>query len=498
MYNADDLKQDILANVKGDNTFSPLCFQILQHTQFRFNDSSNFTRIEWNTYQRNLVIFCASEDKKELEKYKESLYSLCYKVHGTQDDYIITSLEIIAKSGISPVSSQSILTDEVIIISNKVKIDRTNNNIGNGGFGEVYQYYDENKEELVAYKIYQPSVFQTSEPEIMKKRFLREGKKLLSYAHPHIVRAYDYGILGDESAYIKMEFISGNRLSDFILENKPLEKPLIEKLCMQYVDAMAYIHSKTDLHRDISYSNVMVTNSNEIKILDFGFAKNLENDTNYDTKYNDIQRKFVLPHEEYSCYTEVYCIGAILYTIITGKLFDNSFDINNLETANCNDRIKEGTRICLSDKVEQRFKNAQELKNYLITNTYKKKEIFYSLDSFRDIINRGIELHFSFGNLPTYDIIEKWIEVDLKDIIESCTFQSTINLLTFLFRLPHLKKTTYQKNLTFDLDKSLFISMYDFYIALPNNMKTLFIKNICLIITEKSQADQLDEELPFS
>ena len=119
MYNADDLKQDILANVKGDNSFSPLCFQILQHTQFRFNDSSNFTRIEWNTYQRNLVIFCASEDKKELEKYKESLYSLCYKVHGTQDDYLITSLEIIAKNGISPVSSQSILTDEVIIISIK-------------------------------------------------------------------------------------------------------------------------------------------------------------------------------------------------------------------------------------------------------------------------------------------------------------------------------------------------------------------------------------------
>ena len=68
MYSADDLKQDILANVKGDNTFSPLCFQILQHTQFRFNDSSSYTRIQWNTYQRNLVIFCASEDKKELEK----------------------------------------------------------------------------------------------------------------------------------------------------------------------------------------------------------------------------------------------------------------------------------------------------------------------------------------------------------------------------------------------------------------------------------------------
>lgn len=179
-------------------------------------------------------------------------------------------------------------------------------------------------------------------------------------------------------------------------------------------------------------------------------------------------------------------------------MFDNTFDINNLETANCADRLREATKICLSEKPKQRFENAQELKNFLLTNTREKDENSYSLDNFRDIIKRGVELHFSFGNMPTDDIIRNWIEVDLKDIIESYTFQSTINLLTFLFKLPHLKKTVYQKNLSFDLDKSIFISMYDFYSTLSNSMKSLFIKNICLIITEKSQADQLEEDLPFS
>lgn len=497
MYSANDLKQDVLANVRGNQIFSPLCFQILQNSDFKFNDTSSYTRIIWNTYQRNLVIFCAPEDKTELEKYKKEIYSLCNNVHGTQDDYIITSLEFFAKSNISPVISKSSLTNETIIISNRIEIDRTNNFVDNGGFGEVYTYYDEDKEELIAYKIYQPSVFQKSAPEIMKKRFMREGKKLLSYSHPNIVKAYDYGFLGNESAYIKMEFISGNRLSDFILQNYPLDKKLVENLCMQYIDAMSYIHTKTDLHRDISYSNVMVTNNNEIKLLDFGFTKNID-DTNYDTSYNDINRKFVLPNEKYTFFTEVYCIGAILYTLITGKLFDNTFDINNLETANCTNRLKEATRICLSENPKQRFENARKLKSFLTSNTYENREKSYSLDSFRDIIKRGVELHFSFGNMPTYDITKKWIEVDLKDIIESCTFQSTISLLTFLFKLPHLKKTVYQKNLSFDLDKSLFISMYDFYISLPDNMKSLFIKNICLIITENSQADQLDEDLPFS
>ena len=43
MYSADDLKKDVLANVKGNHTFSPLCFPILQNTEFRFNDTTNYT-----------------------------------------------------------------------------------------------------------------------------------------------------------------------------------------------------------------------------------------------------------------------------------------------------------------------------------------------------------------------------------------------------------------------------------------------------------------------
>lgn len=292
-----------------------------------------------------------------------------------------------------------------------------------------------------------------------------------------------------------MEFISGNRLSDFVLQNSPLDKKLVENLCMQYIDAMSYIHTKTDLHRDISYSNVMITNDNEIKLLDFGFTRNSD-DTNYDTIYNDINRKFVLPNEKYTSYTEVYCIGAILYTLITGKIFDDTFDIENLDSADCDDKLKEATKICLSEKAEQRFKNAQELKNFLSKDTPSKKSTDFSLDTFRDIINRGIELHFSFDKLPTYDTVKKWLNKDFREIIESCTFQSTINLLTLLSKLPFLQKTVYQTTINYDLDKEIFISIYDFYITLSASMKILFIKNILLILSEKSYADQL-EDLPF-
>lgn len=87
------------------------------------------------------------------------------------------SLEIIAKNHISPVTNATSMTDDKITITTSIEIDRSStNNIGHGGFGTVYKYYDEEKEELIAVKIYEPSIFQNSSPEIMKKDFYEKGK----------------------------------------------------------------------------------------------------------------------------------------------------------------------------------------------------------------------------------------------------------------------------------------------------------------------------------
>ena len=123
MYTAEELRQDIIANLNGNSDFSPLVMSILQNSKFQFNDTNYFTRVIWNTYERNLIIFCAPEDRSELEKYKDALYSLCSKVHGTQDDYLIMSLEIIAKRDILPASNATAITDNTIIISTNIIID---------------------------------------------------------------------------------------------------------------------------------------------------------------------------------------------------------------------------------------------------------------------------------------------------------------------------------------------------------------------------------------
>ena len=494
MYTAEEFRQDVIANIKGNSEFSPLVESILQNSKFQFNDTSYFTRVIWNTYERNLVIFCAPEDRIELEKYKDPLYSLCSKIHGNQDDYLIMSLEIIAKNHISPVTNATSMTDDKITITTSIEIDRSStNNIGHGGFGTVYKYYDEEKEELIAVKIYEPSIFQNSSPEIMKKRFLREGKKLLSYSHPNVVKAFDYGFLGDESAYIKMEYISGDRLSDFVLSNKPLNPALIDTLCYQYIDAMSYIHSQTDMHRDISYSNVMVTKANEIKVLDFGFARNAD-DTNYDTEYKDIQRKFVIPNEKYTFRTEVYCIGAILYTLITGNTFDD-YNPDSIDESECNFKLKEAVKICLSLKPEKRFSDAVELKKFVQKSDTVIIPHNFSLDFFKKMLSESVILHFYPKNLPTTEIIAEWLDNKYREHIKSSAFQSTVNLLSLLNHISGVTKITFYKNVKYDLDKTPFIELLNFYDTLSDEMKELFIRNILLIILEVSKDDDLD--LPF-
>ena len=82
MYTAEEFRQDVIANIKGNSEFSPLVESILQNSKFQFNDTSYFTRVIWNTYERNLVIFCAPEDRIELENTKilYTLYALRFMV----------------------------------------------------------------------------------------------------------------------------------------------------------------------------------------------------------------------------------------------------------------------------------------------------------------------------------------------------------------------------------------------------------------------------------
>ncbi len=139
--------------------------------------------------------------------------------------------------------------------------------LGQGGMGEVYVGFDDKLERKVAVKaIGAKSQLDTQ----AKSRFLREARVLSQLEHPHICQIYDY-IEGDASDYLVLEFIDGRNLKHRI--DQGIEKSLKLKIAEQIAQVLVVAHEKGIVHRDLKPSNVMLTDKNEVKVLDFGLAR---------------------------------------------------------------------------------------------------------------------------------------------------------------------------------------------------------------------------------
>lgn len=148
------------------------------------------------------------------------------------------------------------------------KIERE---LGRGGMGEVYLAHDSRLDRHVAIKALPAHLAQ--EPERLA-RFQREAKVLASLNHPNIGAIFGL----EESAsrqYLILEFISGETLGDR-LANGPVPVDETLTLAKQIAEALEAAHEKGVVHRDLKPSNVMVSESGQVKVLDFGLARTAE------------------------------------------------------------------------------------------------------------------------------------------------------------------------------------------------------------------------------
>lgn len=493
-YTADQFKKDIIINIKDDASYSEKILEALEQGKFEFEDSHDFTRREWDTYSRKLKIYCSSHNKAILETQKQKLYRFMDSFHGTRDNYMIMELNIFASVDMETV----VVTSNRIIINKHIEIDKANDLIGTGGFSSVYKVEDEETGLIFAYKVFDPSPFQGSNHETMKKRFLREAKKVMGYSHENIVKAFEFGFLGNDSAFIKLEYIAGQKVLDYV-RGVFLNEEDKCKLSMQYIDSMAYIHGKADIHRDISYSNVMINNDGNIKVLDFGFARGNE-DTQYDTVYQDIIHKFSPPDLHYDIRTEMYCIGAILFSIFTEKDFHITI-VDEITSAK--ESIATIILKCLEKNPDNRYKNAIELKNdfeiMLIEDSgpscTNKPISKISLDLFEEKMNEIVDIEFEIGMLPTLVIIKELVEIQFPEFIEKHYFRSKMNFTQLIKQLPGVSRIRTFKNMNYDVDKNMIEEIYNVYANFTEKEKMYLIKGMHSIIIEHSHEI---EELPFS
>ena len=142
--------------------------------------------------------------------------------------------------------------------------------LGAGGMGEVYLALDTKLDRKVAIKVLPPD---SLAEENLKKRLLREAQAAAKLDHPNICAIYDVNE-ADSFTFIVMQYIEGETLAD-TMQRQPLQLSDALAIAEQAAEGLAEAHTQGIVHRDIKPHNMMITQRGQLKILDFGLAKQM-------------------------------------------------------------------------------------------------------------------------------------------------------------------------------------------------------------------------------
>jgi tetratricopeptide (TPR) repeat protein len=198
--------------------------------------------------------------------------------------------------------------------------------LGQGGMGAVWlaERADGQVKRKVALKL--PLVSRLRQN--LAARFLRERDILARLEHPHIARLYDAGLDANGLPYLAMEYVEGQPIDKHCDQRQLGLQPRIE-LFEQVLQAVQYAHAHLVIHRDLKPSNILVTAEGQVRLLDFGIAKLLANDTGAEeTALTQLSGRALTPDyaspeqirgEPLTIATDVYSLGVVLYQLLSGQ-----------------------------------------------------------------------------------------------------------------------------------------------------------------------------------
>lgn len=282
--------------------------------------------------------------------------------------------------------------------------------IGQGGTGRTVLIEDAQIQSQFVCKKYSPL---REEYRIQfYKNFLEEIKILYQLNHPNIVRVFNYYLYPEMfTGYIIMEYIKGNNISDYLQRNPAW----INNIFYQTIEGFRHLQQSGILHRDIRPENILVSEDNQSKIIDFGFGKTIRFQEDFG-KSVSLNWRYSHPSEfvnkTYDYRTEVYFVG---------KMFEEIITESNLQGFNYWNQLRKMTMFNYSERIHNFFE--------------VQKEIIQELNSTIDFSEEEKKTYQNFANELTWSI---------SGISEGCSYiddiPSIINQLEKVYKYSMLEK----------------------------------------------------------
>ena len=201
--------------------------------------------------------------------------------------------------------------------------------LGEGGMGIVYKARQDNPERAVALKVIRPGV--TSRR--MLQRFEHEPQILARLQHPGIAQIYEAGTFksdAGEQPFFAMELVSGEPLREYADARRLGTRQRLE-LLSKVCDAVQHAHQKGVIHRDLKPGNILVSESGQPKVLDFGVARLTDGDVQITTLQTDVGQligtiPYMSPEQvagdpnDLDTRSDVYTLGVLCYELLSGRL----------------------------------------------------------------------------------------------------------------------------------------------------------------------------------
>ncbi|OGS12081.1 MAG: hypothetical protein A2234_07235 [Elusimicrobia bacterium RIFOXYA2_FULL_58_8] len=259
------------------------------------------------------------------------------------------------------------------VATGKYRIEKK---VGEGGMGQVYQAVDQSLGRKVAIKKMNEEI-KVNDRE--KQRFLDEARTVALLHHPNVVEIYT--IFEEEGdVYLVFEYVEGRPLDKIIDAEARVHFPRARVILDAAAKALAYAHSKGVVHRDLKLSNIMLSDEDEVKVMDFGLARRAkESKAMFSSKEVVGSPAYMAPEQEMgtsSVESDIYSLGVCFYEIITGVLPFQGPDFHRQKTQRAYQApsasvpgLPAGVDVllakCLAPEPENRFRSVEEFRSAL-------------------------------------------------------------------------------------------------------------------------------------